>query len=107
MTHASELLDRAAGQLQAAANQADEIGQRDGSPGMFAFAGQIRLTAAGLSQDPLPAESRLATTSVSQRLHSALESLDQVDPSLGPPDLQLWASHVAELVRIADRTDET
>ena len=49
MTSATELLDRAAGHLHAAAQQADELGRLYDSASLRAFAGQIRLNAAGLS----------------------------------------------------------
>ena len=56
MTTATELLDRAAGHLHAAAQQVDELGHLYDSPWLRAFAGQIRLNAAGLSHDPLPTD---------------------------------------------------
>jgi hypothetical protein len=104
MTTATELLDRAAGHLHAAAQRADRLGERQDSPGLLAFAGQIRLTAAGLSQDPEPTDWG-AGGSMAERLQSALDALDEIAPLDGPPDLPMWAWHVADLIRLAKTTD--
>lgn len=104
MTTATELLDRAAGHLHAAAQQADRLGERQDSPGLLAFAGQIRMTAAGLSQDPEPAH-WWAGASMAEQLQSALDTLDEIPPLDGPPDLPTWAWHVVDLIRLAKTTD--
>ena len=101
MTSTAELLDRAAGQLHAAAQPLDNLGHLHDSPSLRAFAGQIRLNAGGLSCDPEPTESRQVDLSIQERLQAALDTLDEIHPLEGPPDLALWAWHVADLVRIA------
>ncbi|KQZ88490.1 hypothetical protein ASD62_03330 [Phycicoccus sp. Root563] len=105
MTSTTELLDRAAGHLHAAAQQVDNLGHLHDSPSLRAFAGQIRLNAAGLSCDPEPIESRWVDCSIPEQLKAALDSLDEIHPLEGPPDLPMWAWHVADLVRIAKDTD--
>jgi hypothetical protein len=107
MTTTAELLDTAAGHLHAAAARADELGHRRSSPSILAFAGQIRLTAAGLSQDPDPDPPVAPGRSIAEHLGMGLSLLDRINPLDGPPDLQLWAWHVAELVRIAKAGDAT
>lgn len=104
MTTTTELIDRAAGHLHAAAQQAERLGERQDSPGMLAFAGQIRLTAAGLSQDPDPPAYR-PYCSMAEQLQSALDTLDEIPPLDGPPDLPMWAWHVVDLIRLAKDTD--
>jgi hypothetical protein len=101
MTNATELLDRAAGHLHAAAQQAGDLGQLYDSPWLRAFAGQIRLNAAGLSHDPLPTDGTDVGRSIPQQLQAALDTLDEIPPLEGPPDLPMWAWHVADLVRTA------
>jgi hypothetical protein len=101
MTTATELLDRAAGQLNAAAQEADELGRLYDSAWLRAFAGQIRLNAAGLSNDPLPTDGLQVGGSIPGQLQAALDTLDESPPLEGPPDLPMWAWHVADLVRIA------
>jgi hypothetical protein len=107
MTTTTELLDTAASHLHAAAARADALGHRKSSPSLLALAGQIRLTAAGLSQDPDPNTPDAPGRSVAEHLASGLALLDRIHPLEGPPDLQLWAWHVAELVRIAKVGDAT
>jgi hypothetical protein len=101
MTNASELLDRAAGHLHAAAHQIEELGHLDDSASLRAFAGQIRLNAAGLSSDPRPTDNQQVDRSIPEQLQAALDTLDEIPPLEGPPDLLMWAWHVADLVRIA------
>jgi hypothetical protein len=105
MTSATELLDRAAGHLHAAAQQADELGHLYDSASLRAFAGQIRLNAAGLNCDPESTESRWVDCSIPEQLQAALDTLDEIHPLEGPPDLPMWAWHVADLVRIAKDTN--
>ena len=107
MTTTTELLDTAAGHLHVAAARADELGHQRSSPSMLALAGQIRLTAAGLSQDPDPEPPGRPGRSITEHLSSGLALLDRIHPLDGPPDLQLWAWHVAELVRVAKAGDAT
>ena len=104
MPTTTELLDHCAGHLHAAAQRADRLGEPEDSPGLPAFAGQIRLTAAGLSQDPGPTD-WWAGGSMAEHLQSALDTLDQIPPLDGPPDLPMWAWHVADLIRIAKDID--
>jgi hypothetical protein len=105
MTTATELLDRAAGHLHAAAQQADELGHLYDSPWLRAFAGQIRLNAAGLSHDPMPTDGLQVGRSIPQQLQAALDNLDEIIPLEAPPDLPMWAWHVADLVRTAKDTE--
>lgn len=105
MPTATQLLDRAGGLLHAAAAHADEIGAQHDSPILQAFAGQIRLTAGGLTHDPDPISAGQADGSIAEQLQTALDTLDQIPPLEGPPDLAMWAWHVAELIRIAKDTD--
>jgi hypothetical protein len=105
MTNASERLDRAAGHLHAAANQVEELGDLRDSPSLRAFAGQIRLNATGLSGDPRPTDGQQVDWSIPGQLLAALDTLDEIPPLDGPPDLPLWAWHVADLVRIAKDAD--
>lgn len=105
MTTATELLDRAAGHVHAAAQQVDKLGHLRDSPSLRAFAGQIRLTAAGLSQDPCPTDSLKVDGSIHEELQAALDTLDEIPPLDGPPDLPMWAWLVADLVRIAKDTE--
>lgn len=104
MTTATELLDRAAGHLHAAAQQVDTLGHPHDSPSLRAFAGQIRLNAAGLSHNPWATDSRQADLSIHEHLQAALDTLDEIPPLDGPPDLPMWAWHVADLIRIAKHT---
>jgi hypothetical protein len=101
MSTATQLLDRASGHLHAAAQQADQ----QHLPVLLAFAGQIRLTAAGLSHDPWPTGSRQAERSIQEQLQAALDTLDEIPPLDGPPDLSMWASHVVDLIRVAKEID--
>lgn len=105
MPTATELLDHCAGHLHAAAHQADQLGEQRDSPVLLAFAGQIRLTAAGLSHDPEPTH-WTAGASMAEQLQSALDTLDEIPPLDGPPDLPMWAWHVADLIQIAKDIDE-
>ena len=104
MITATDLLDLAAGHLHAAAQQADELGHLYDSPWLRAFAGQIRLNAAGLSHDPWATDNRQADWSIHEHLQAALDTLDEIPPLDGPPDLPMWAWQVADLVRIAKDT---
>jgi hypothetical protein len=70
-----------------------------------AFAGQIRLTAGGLTHDPDPTAPGQAGGSIAEQLQRALDTLDQIPPLEAPPDLAMWAWHVAELIRIANDMD--
>ena len=72
MTTATQLLDRAGGLLHAAAAHADEIGAQQDSPILQAFAGQIRLTAGGLTHDPDPTDAGWASGSIAEELQAAL-----------------------------------
>ena len=105
MTSATELLDRAAGQLHAAAHTVDNLAHLRDSPSLRAFAGQIRLNAAELSHDTWPTDGQPAGGSIPEQLQAALDTLDEIHPLEGPPDLPLWAWHVADLVRIAKDTE--
>ena len=105
MTTATQLLDRAGGLLHAAARRADELGAQQDSPMLQAFAGQIRLTAGGLTHDPEPISAGHAAGSIAEELQTALDTLDDIPPLEGPPDLAMWAWHVNELIRIATDTD--
>ena len=105
MTNATELLDRAAGHLHSAAERVDNLAGLHDSPSLRAFAGQIRLNAAGLSHDPWPTDGQPAAGSIPEQLQAALDTLDEIHPLEGPPDLPLWACHVADLVRIAKDTE--
>jgi hypothetical protein len=104
MATTTELLDRAAGHLHAAAQHADQLGEQQDLPVLLAFAGQIRLTAAGLSRDPGPYDGQ-AGASLAEQLQSALDTLDEIPPLDGPPDLPMWASHVVDLIRVAKDID--
>ena len=101
MTNASELLDRAAGHLHAAAHQVEKLGDLRDSLSLRAFAGQIRLNAAGLSGDPQPTDNQQVDWSIPEQLQAALDTLDEISPLDGPRDLPMWAWHVADLVRSA------
>lgn len=105
MTTATQLLDRAGSLMHAAAAHADEIGAQQDSPILQALAGQIRLTAGGLTHDPAPTDAAQAAGSIAEQLQRALDTLDDIPPREGPPDLAMWAWHVAELIRIAKDTD--
>ena len=105
MTTATQLLDRAGGLLHAAARHADELGEQQDSPIMQAFAGQIRLTAGGLTHDPDPTDAGQPGGSITEELQRALDTLNEIPSLEGPPDLAMWAWHVAELIRIAKDTD--
>lgn len=105
MINASELLSRAAGHLHTAAHQVEELGHQHDSPSLRAFAGQIRLNAAGLSRHPRPTDSHQVDWSIPEQLQAALDTLDEIPPLEGPPDLPMWAWHVADLVRIAQDTE--
>lgn len=105
MPTATQLLDRAGGLLHAAAAHADELCAQHDSPILRAFAGQIRLTAGGLTHDPVPTDAGQAAGSIAEQLQTALDTLDQIPPLEGPPDLAMWAWHIAELLRIAKDTD--
>ncbi len=105
MPDVDDLLGLAAAHLATAAHLADHRdGTRDGA--WAAFAGQIRLTAAGLpavapDTPAIPA----APGTVHGHLSAALDAMDHIDPLDGPADLQLWAWHIAELARLAQTTD--
>ena len=105
MTNATELLDRAAGHLHSAAERVDNLAGLHDSPSLRAFAGQIRLSASGLSHDQWPTDGPAAAGSIPEQLQAALNTLDEIHPLEGPPDLPLWACHVADLVRIAQDTE--
>ena len=105
MITATDLLDRAAGHLHSAAQKVDDLGRLHDSPSLRAFAGQIRLNAAGLSHDPWSTDSRRVGWSIHEQLQAALDTLDEIHPLDGPPDLPMWAWHVADLVRIAKDTE--
>lgn len=102
MTVANGLLDLAAGRLTAAADLADDLAPRADSTLMVALAGQIRLTAATLSENPTSPDG--AGVSIQGELIAALAILDTIAPHDGPPDLQIRAWHVSELIRIVDET---
>ena len=104
MTTATQLLDRVGGLLHAAAAHADELGAQQDSPMLQAFAGQIRLTAGGLTHDP-DLDAGQGGGSIAEQLETALDTLDEIPPLEGPPDLAMWAWHVAELIRIAKDSD--
>jgi hypothetical protein len=94
-TPETDLLDRAAGHMHAAAALAESLSSEDVFSDWHGLAGQVRLTAAGVSHTPTTPTDPPA--SVTGRLTSALAVLDGVDPLNGPPDLQLWVWHIREL----------
>jgi hypothetical protein len=77
------------------------MGTQLGSPDLLGLAGQIRLIANGLSLSPDPGPDTGRTSSVVAELRAALDALDRISPADGPPDLQVWAWHVSELLRLA------
>ena len=101
MPTTSDLLDLAATHLAAAAAVADDHDAPD--PAWAALAGQIRLTAAGLPTIPSVALPAQAGGTLEQHLGLAIDALDHIDPLDGPADLPLWAWHLAELTRLAQK----
>jgi len=102
MTHDASpeaLLDDAAGHLQAAADFAEARGGSDVFSEWHGLAGQISLTASGVSHFPaVPAQ---PPASISEGLTAAIDTLECIAPLSGPPDLVLWIWHVRELLRLA------
>ncbi|WP_270889262.1 hypothetical protein [Pedococcus sp. 5OH_020] len=98
-TQALDLLDQAAGHMQAAASLAESLGGHDVFSEWLGFAGQVRLTAAGVSHTPATVADSPLT--IIGHLASALEILGGVEPLAGPPDLQLWLWHIRELLDLA------
>jgi hypothetical protein len=105
MTPAAAALDVAAGRLHAASDRADQLGTQLSSPDLLGLAGQIRLIANGLSLSPNHGPDHRPgdgpASSVVGELRAALDALDRISPADGPPDLQVWAWHVSELLRLA------
>ncbi len=95
MTAADTLLQQAAAHLDAAADLADAGHTAHG----HALAGQIRLNRAGILPDLLAGDTPTGPDTVTGRLRAALACLDAIDPLDGPPELPLWAWHLAELAR--------
>jgi hypothetical protein len=105
MTPAADVLDAAAGRLLAASDRADQLGSDLGSPDLLGLAGQIRLIANGLSLTPDQGPDKGPATSVVAELRAALDALDRISPADGPADLQVWAWHVSELLRLAGEAE--
>jgi hypothetical protein len=105
MTPAAAALDIAAGRLLAASDRADQLGTQLGSPDLLGLSGQIRLIANGLSLSPDPGVGDGRASSVVTELRAALDALDRISPADGPPDLQVWAWHVSELLRLAGEAE--
>jgi hypothetical protein len=105
MTPAAAALDIAAGRLLAASDRADQLGTQLGSPDLLGLGGQIRLIANGLSLSPNQDPDIGHASSVVAELRAALDALDRISPADGPPDLQVWAWHVSELLRLAGEAE--
>ena len=105
MTPAADVLDAAAGRLLAASDRADQLGTELDSPDLLGLAGQIRLIANGLSLSPQPGPDEEKASSVVAELRAALDALDRISPADGPADLQVWAWHVSELLRLAGEAE--
>lgn len=103
-TQISDLLDRAAGHMHAAAALAVSRGGDDDFSDWHGLASQIRLTAAGVSHSPSVTTD--LPPSVSGSLASALTALERIAPLAGPPDLTLWLWHIHELRDVADHMDQ-
>jgi hypothetical protein len=105
MDTTQNLLDQAAGHLNAAAALAETLSGGDASSPWNALAGLIRLTGSGLDHlgTPSPALTPVLET-VQQHLSEAVTALDQIPPLDGPADLQLWAWHITELARHTPET---
>jgi hypothetical protein len=70
-----------------------------------ALAGQLALTAAGLSPTPSRPEDDKVPRGIPEHLAAAGTALDQIVGLDGPSDLALWSWHVAELGKLADQMD--
>ena len=105
MTTTAHILDAAAGRLLAASDRADQLGTELDSPDLQGLAGQIRLIANGLSLTPDQGPDKRPATSVVAELRAALDALDRISPADGPPDLQVWAWHVSELLWLAGEAE--
>jgi hypothetical protein len=99
-TLATTLLDQAAGHMHAGAALAESRGGDDNFSDWHGLAGQIRLTAAGISHDP--ATVAPSSVSVTACLVEARDALERVHPLAGPPDLTLWLWHLHELHGLAE-----
>ena len=96
-TDCPQLLDLAAEHLAAAAHHAEANARGDLTSPWHSLAGQIRLTAGGVS--PICDEEQITPRpfGVRDHLDAALKVLDSIPPGLGPPDIGVWAWRVADL----------
>jgi hypothetical protein len=96
-TDCPHLLDLAAEHLAAAAHHAEANARGDLSSPWHSLAGQIRLTAGGVS--PVCDDKQITPRpfGVRDHLDAALTVLDSIPSGLGPPDIGVWAWRVADL----------
>jgi hypothetical protein len=96
-TDCPQLLDLAAEHLAAAARHAEANACGDLTSPWHSLAGQIQLTAGGVS--PICDDEPIAPRpfGVQDHLDAALTVLDSIPSGLGPPDIGVWAWRVADL----------
>ena len=83
------------------------LAEQQDTPAGDAFAAQIRLTRATLTNaQPDEPANYPHGTSVLAELDNALAALDLIDPLVGPPELLLAAWNIAELTRLARRNQQ-
>ena len=90
-------LQLAAEHLTAAAGHAEANACGDLTSPWHSLAGQIRLTAGGVS--PICDDEQIMPRpfGVQDHLDAALTALDSIPSGLGPPDLVVWAWRIADL----------
>jgi hypothetical protein len=98
----TDLLELAAAHLRLAAADASHRSGGDAFSVWHAYAGQLDLTASGLSTQVGATPQVVDHADVLTHLQRAISALDQVPPGSGPTDLALWCWQLEQLRRTAE-----
>jgi hypothetical protein len=97
----ADLLELAAAHLRMAAIDAAKQSLGDAFSPWLAYAGQLELTADGLSAQPDAASQVADHAGVLTHVELAIGALDAVPPGHGPADVALWCWQLEQLRRTA------
>ena len=97
----TDLLELAAAHLRMAAGDATQRSGDDAFSPWHAYAGQLDLTASGLSHGRGITPQVADHAGVLAHLELAIQALDRIPPGGGPPEVALWFWQLHELRRAA------
>ena len=97
----ADLLELAAAHLRMAAGDATQRSGGDAFSPWHAYAGQLDLTASGLSHQVGITPQVADHAGVLTHVQLALQALDRIPPGDGPPEVALWFWQLHQLLRAA------